>query len=218
MKTRRVNRSRCRESTAKGEFSAANPTTGSPRAFLRVFEQMFLVSAILYHLLFPTPCLADPVYASAHQKRSDFLSRYDPGIPASISLEWDLPSGLVFGLSGGRELHQQRENNPAHLPVPRMTLFPFSFLMTIPLYETPLISQSMGLGVGPCFLHQGQVPIQLRNMEVTGMTTVLTEWVSRLSENVYLNLNMKFTQVFESLQDSIPDRSFVTWLGLKACW
>jgi len=150
--------------------------------------------------------------------RSDFLDRYDPGIPESVSLTWDLPSGLSLGISAGHKLHGESPVDPSLSSEPKTDLFPLSFLMMVPLYETPLLSQSMGFGIGPCFLHQGQMPIEMGDMEVTGMTTYLTEWVSQISDNLFLQLRMKYTQAFESMQDRLPDRVFSTWLGLKAHW
>jgi hypothetical protein len=183
----------------------------------RVLVQLFLLSSLLYHILCPTAAFASEERLRI-QDTSDFLERYDPGIPASVSLEWDLPSGFSLGISGGHKLGHVSESAISPDLDSRMNLFPFAFLMKVPIYETPFLSQSMGFGIGPYFVHQGQVPIAFGDLEVTGMTTCLTEWVSQVSENLFLHLKMKYTQAFETMQDRIPDRDFSTWLGLKAHW
>jgi len=180
---------------------------------------VFLLSDLLYHLLLcPTAAFASEKPGFVIPDTSDFLERYDPGIPESVTLEWNLPSGVSIGISAGHKLRGVPAIDLATSLGPKTDLFPLSFLMKIPIYETPIISQSMGFGVGPCFLHQGRVPIEMGNLEVTGMTTCLTEWVSQISNNLYLNLKMKYTQAFQSMQDRLPESDFSTWLGLKANW
>jgi len=193
-------------------------SSGSARALLKPLALPFLISAILHNFLFPTTAPTAPLPEVISQNRSGILERYDPGIPASLWMEWDLPSGLGFGISGGHELHQPEHADPGTPSERKMNLFPLSFLMKVPLYETPRISQSMSFGIGPYFLHQGRAPILLQDMDITGMTTCLTEWVSRISENLHLNLSVKFTQAFQTMKDRIPGRSVSTWIGLMVRW
>ena len=184
----------------------------------RILVQLFLLSSLLYQIMYPTPAFTSEKNSLRIPDKSDFLERYDPGIPSEVSLEWNLPSGVSLSICGGHKLGPVSENDLTSPQDSRMNLFPFAFLMKIPIYQTSFLSQSMGFGVGPYFVHQGQVPIELGDLEVTGMTTCLTEWVSQVSENLFLNLKMKYTHAFETMQDRIPGQDFSTWLGLKAHW
>ncbi len=90
--------------------------------------------------------------------------------------------------------------------------------MKFPLYQTRSISQSIGIGIGPYFLHQGPMPIRLRDLEVTGSSTYLSEWVTCFSKNLYLNFKMTYTHTFQSVKEQVPLRDFTTWLGLDVRW
>ena len=180
--------------------------------------QLYVLSHFLYRILFPSDLLASENTPFQIPDKSDFMDIYDPGIPKAVSFEWDLPSGISLGISGGHQVQQVSESIFPAGYEPKMNLFPLSFLMKIPLYETKRLSQSMGFGIGPCFLHQGSMPIQFSDFEVLGMSTFLTEWVTHISKDLYLNLKMKYTQAFQSMENRIPTQDFSTFLGLNARW
>jgi len=183
-----------------------------------VAAQAFLFSHLLYQILSPADLYALDSKPYRFRDRSDFMDIFEPGIPRSVKMEWDLPSGISLGISGGHRL-QEVEEEAAYRGFPtRMDVFPVSFLMKVPLYQTARISQSLGFGVGPCFLHQGKMPIEFSNFEVLGMSTCLTEWVSRISKDLYLNLRMKYTQAFQTMENRLPSQDFSTFLGLNARW
>ena len=150
--------------------------------------------------------------------QSGLLCLYDPGIPQSVYTEWSFPTGFSFGISGGHRLRiGTRQGKTAGLS-PRMNLFPLSFLMKVPLYKTRRITQSVGVGLGPYFLHQGPMPIQFSDLRVTCGSTYLTEWVTCVTKDLYLNLKMKYTHALQSVTDQIPLMDFTTWLGLDLRW
>ena len=180
--------------------------------------QLFMLSHFLYGILFPVALFALENEPFRIPDKSDYMDIYDPGIPSTVNLEWDLPSGISLGFSAGHQVQQVWERSLTPGYTPKMNLFPFSFLMKIPLYETKRLSQSMGFGIGPCLLHQGSMPIQFSDFEVLGMSTCLTEWVSQISKDLYLNLKMKYTQAFQSMENRIPSQDFSTFLGLNARW
>jgi len=99
-----------------------------------------------------------------------------------------------------------------------MNVFPVSFFMKVPLYESPGISQSFAIGLGPCFVHQGRMPIRLEDIDVTGSSTWLTEWVSHISQDLYVNVKMKYTHAFQSAIGGIPLWDLTTWLGMNLRW
>jgi len=179
---------------------------------------VLLFAAIVMHLTCPQAAPCGGTAPFRIPDRSDFLERYDPGLPDSVSLNWVLPKGLALGFSAGHKLQRAAPADPSALAEPKTSLFPLSFLMRVPLFETPVLSQSMGFGIGPCLLHQGEMPIHLGDMEVTGLTTCLTEWVSEVSDNLFLRLRMKYTRNFESMRDRLPCNDFSTWLGMKVHW
>lgn len=148
---------------------------------------------------------------------SGLLSLYDFGIPQSVSKEWTFPTGFSFRISGGYHLHEGVQDETTGF-TSKMNLFPLSFLMRIPLYKTRRISQSIGFGLGPYFLHQGPMPIHLSDVRVTCSSTCLTEWMTRVSNNLYLNLRMKYTYALQSLSSQVPLGDFTTRLGLKLRW
>jgi hypothetical protein len=100
----------------------------------------------------------------------------------------------------------------------KMTTFPLSFLMKYSLCESYRISQSVCVGLGPYFMHQGQMPAQIKDVQVTGLSTCSSEWISHLSRDLYLNLRMKYTHAFQTLINEIPPWDFTTWLGLNVRW
>jgi hypothetical protein len=62
------------------------------------------------------------------------------------------------------------------------------------------------------------MPIQLKDVEVTGSSTCNTEWISHLSRDVYLNVKMIYTHAFQTVVNEIPLWDFTTWLGLNFKW
>jgi len=161
-----------------------------------------------------------PSVGSAYENypKSDFESLYDPGIPPSVSVEWSFPTGFSLGINSGYKL-RIGDATPAGGDHPnKMNTFPLSFSMKYSLYKSPRISQSIGVGLGPYFLHEGEMPIQLKDVDVTGRSTCATEWISHLSRDVYLNLKMKYSHAFQSVVNEIPLWDFTTWLGLNFRW
>jgi hypothetical protein len=150
--------------------------------------------------------------------RSDFESIYDPGIPPSVSVEWSFPTGFSLGIDSGYKLRFGEEARFSDDSSHSVNTFPLSFSMKYNLYEGPRISQSVGIGLGPYFLHEGEMPIQLKDVEVTGSSTCATEWVSHLSRDIYLNLKMRYTHAFQTVVNEIPLWDFTTWLGLNLKW
>ena len=183
-----------------------------------IFCMGFSLIILLLLALNPQGSEASNGNAQEVPENCDFLSIYEPGIPSSISKEWAFPTGFSFGISGGHHLRTGEENDPVDGSASKMNLFPLSFLMKYSLYKTKMISQSVGIGIGPYFLHQGSMPIEFGDIDVTGSSTYLSEWVSCLSKNLYLKLKMTYTHAFQSVADQIPLRDFTTWLGLNVRW
>jgi hypothetical protein len=161
-----------------------------------------------------------PSAATAYEmnQKSDFESLYDPGIPPSVSKEWSFPTGFSVGINSGYQLRFGDETPlPGNSPN-SMNTFPLSFSLKYNLYESPRISQSIGIGMGPYFLHEGEMPIQLKDVDVTGSSSCATEWISHLSRDIYLNLKMRYTHAFQAVVNEIPLWDFTTWLGLNLKW
>ena len=167
-------------------------------------------------------CLIIPVVpdatASPPADKSDFERLYDPGIPPAVSVEWAFPSGFALGIDSGYNLRLGDDHASSGQYSARMNQIPLTFLMKYSLYEGRRISQSVGFGLGPYFFHQGQMPIQLKDVDITGSSTALTEWVSHLSKDLYVNLRMKYTQAFQFVVDDIPLWDFTTWFGMNLRW
>lgn len=173
-------------------------------------------------LAIPLFCLVLSAPAAAHEsrlnKKSDFESLYDPGIPPAVSVEWSFPTGFSLGIDSGYQLRMGDDSTVSSPSPASLNTFPLLFSMKYSLYENSRISQSIGIGAGPYFLHEGEMPIQLKDVDVTASSTCTTEWVSRLSEDLYVNLRMKYTHVFQSVVNEIPLWDFTTWLGLNLSW
>lgn len=148
--------------------------------------------------------------------KSDFESLYEPGIPP-FSMEWSFPTGFSLGIDSGYRLRIGDES-PVSSETPKVNTFPLSFSMKYNLYENKRISQSIGVGLGPYFLHEGEMPIQIKDLDVTGSSTCATEWVSHISKDMYLKLKMKYSRVFETVVHELPLWDFTTWLGLHLRW
>ncbi len=149
---------------------------------------------------------------------SSLLFVCDSGIPPYISKEWSFPTRFSVVLSGGHNLRIAENVSLFGDQDHKMNLFPVSVLLKWRLYETRNTSQTIGFGLGPQFMHDGPTSVFLNGMQVTGTSTYLTEWVTRLSQDLYLNLRMKYTQSFQSLSVYMPRSDFATWLGLDARW
>lgn len=150
--------------------------------------------------------------------KSDFESMYYAGIPKSVSMEWSFPSGFSLGIDSGYRLRLGDETPPSGDSPNSMNTFPLFFSMKYSLYESPRISQSIGIGMGPYFIYQGEMPIQFKDVEVTGSSTCATEWISRLSRDLFVNLKMTYSHAFQSVVNEIPLWDFTTWLGLHLKW
>ena len=161
-----------------------------------------------------------PSAATAYEinQKSDFESLYDPGIPPSVSIEWSFPTGFSLGIDSGYQLRFGDESPVSGDSPNSLNTFPLSFSMKYNLYESPRISQSIGIGMGPYFLHEGEMPIQFKDVDVTGNSTCATEWISHLSQDIFLNLKMTYTHAFQSVVNEIPLWDFTTWLGLHLKW
>jgi hypothetical protein len=156
--------------------------------------------------------------ASPPADQSDFESIYDPGIPPAVSVEWSFPTGFALGIDSGYQLRIRDADPSSSHNDARMNQIPLTFLMKYSLYEGRRISQSVGFGMGPYFFHQGQMPIQLEDVDITGSSTALTEWVSHLSKDLYVNLRMRYTQAFQFVVNDIPLWDFTTWFGMNLRW
>ena len=150
--------------------------------------------------------------------KSDLESMYDPGIPPSVSVEWSFPTGFSLGIDSGYQLRFGDETPLSGDSPNSLNTVPLSFSMKYNLYESPRISQSIGVGLGPYFLHEGEMPIQFKDVEVTGSSSCATEWISHLSRDIYLNLKMRYTHAFQAVVNEIPLWDFTTWLGLNLKW
>jgi hypothetical protein len=173
------------------------------------------VAILLLCLSISVPTAAD---VSRLNQKSDFESLYDPGIPAAVSVEWSYPTGFSLGIDSGHQLRIGDDSTVSSESPAKMNTFPLSFSMRYSLYESSRISQSIGVGLGPYFLHEGEMPIQLEDLDVTGSSSYATEWISHLSRDLYVNLRMKYTHVFQSVVNDIPLWDFTTWLGLNLRW
>ncbi len=150
---------------------------------------------------------------------SDLLSSYDPGVPPSIAVEWSFPTKFSLGISGEYFLRSNTDMILANDITPKkMNLFPLSFLMNYSLYQGKKNSQSIGLGLGPYFLHQGPMPVKMKDLKITGSSIYCMEWITKITKNFYMNLKMKYTHSFQNIINEIPLRSFSTWLGLNLQW
>jgi len=156
--------------------------------------------------------------ASEIHPKSDFESMYDPGVPPSVSMEWSFPTGFSLGIDSGYQLRFGEETPVSGDSPNSMNTFPLSFSIKYNLYESSRISQSIGVGLGPYFMHKGEMPIQLKDVDVTGNSTCATEWVSHLSRDIFLNLKMTYSHAFQSVVHEIPLWDFTTWLGLNVKW
>jgi hypothetical protein len=67
-------------------------------------------------------------------------------------------------------------------------------------------------------VHEGEKPVQFQDVEMTGNSMCATEWISYLSRDVFLNLRMTYSHVFQSVVNEIPLWDFTTWLGLNVKW
>ena len=159
-----------------------------------------------------------PAIAFESHARPDFESLYDPGVPPSLSVEWSFPTGFSLGIDSGYQLRIDEDTQPSGQPPASVNTFPLSFSMKYSLYESYRISQSVGVGLGPYFLHQGEMPIQLKDVGMTGRSTYVTEWISHLSRDLYLNLRMKYSHAFQAVVNGIPLWDFAAWLGLDLRW
>ncbi len=167
-------------------------------------------------------CCLISVPSAANESRldqkSDFESLYDPGIPRSVSVEWSFPTGFSLGIDSGYQLRLGDDNVASTGSPAKMNTFPLSFSVKYNLYESHRLSHSIGVGLGPYFLHEGEMPIQLKDIDVTGSSTCATEWISHLSRDIYFNLKMKYTHAFQAVVNGIPLWDFTTWLGLNLRW
>jgi hypothetical protein len=163
------------------------------------------------------PAVPDAV-ASPPSNKPDWQRIYDPGIPPSVSVRWSFPTGFSLGIDSGYQLRIKDGDPSSSDDHAKINLFPVSFLMKYPLYESTRVSQSVGIGFGPCFFHQGRMPIKLGDMDVTGSSTWFTEWVSHLSQDLYVNVKMKYTHAFQSAVNGIPLWDLTTWLGMNLRW
>jgi len=174
------------------------------------------LAAVLLCLLIP---VVPDATASPPTDKSDFERIYDPGIPPAVSVEWSFPTGFSLGIDSGYQLRIGDDDHASSSQdAARMNQIPLTFLMKYCLYEGSRISQSVGFGLGPYFFHQGRMPIQFKDVDVTGSSTAVTEWISHLSEDLYVNLRMKYTQAFEFVVDDIPLWDFTTWFGMHLRW
>jgi hypothetical protein len=162
---------------------------------------------------FPSPGTADEFVA-----KSDFESLYDPGIPTSVSVEWSFPSGFSLCIDSGHQLRIGDRDPGSDDASNRISTFPLLFSLQYELYEHPWLSQSVSLGLGPTFLHDGAMPVRLKDIDVRGGSHWATEWVSRLSRDISIHLKMKYSHVVRAAVDGIPLGDFTTWLGLHLRW
>ena len=149
---------------------------------------------------------------------SDLLDRYDPGLPDRVDFEWSFPTGFSIGINGGHQIRLGESQDDPGSSASQMNLFPLAFLMEYPLLQTDWFRQSVGLGLGPYFFHQGPVPIHLLDFDVTCGSTYYTEWVTSLFQNLRLNLRMKYTHALRSTVETIRLGGFHTWIGLDFLW
>ena len=169
-------------------------------------------------LLCVLPVVPSAATANEINQKSDFEYLYDSGFPRSASLEWSFPTGFSLGIDSGHPL-RYGDGTPVSGDSPNsIATYPLSFSMKYNLYESYRISQSIGVGVGPYFMHDGETPVQFKDVEITGNSTCATEWISHLSRDIFLNLKMSYTHAFQSVVNEIPLGEFTTWLGLNLKW
>jgi hypothetical protein len=60
--------------------------------------------------------------------------------------------------------------------------------------------------------------MQLKDVDVTGSSTCVTEWVSHLSQDLRVSLKMRYTHAFQLMVDDIPLWDFTTWVGMNFKW
>jgi hypothetical protein len=173
-----------------------------------------LTILLLCFLLLVTPAAS----GSPPNSKSDLEGIYDPGIPRSVSVEWSYPTGFSLGIDSGCRLRIGDGDPSSSRDPAKANAIPLSFLMKYSLFQGRLISQSIGFGLGPYFLHQGQMPMQLKDVDVTGSSTCVTEWVSHLSQDLRINLKMRYTHAFQLMVDDIPLWDFTTWVGMNFKW
>ncbi len=173
-----------------------------------------LFCCLLITAPFPAPCAAEEPQLG---HTSDFEAMYNLAIPTSSSVEWSYPTGFSLGIDSGHQLRFGDEGSGSGTPR-ALDTFPFSFMVKYNVFDSYRLSQTIGVGVGPTFVNEGKVPLQLKDMDVTGNSTCATEWISHLSRNIYLNLKMRYTRAFQSMVNRIPLSDFSTWLGLNVRW
>jgi hypothetical protein len=200
------------------------PLGKSVRSGIRLGPYVFALPSILFLFLFLVLgslillLLASDADARPPLDKADWQKIYDPGIPPSLSVEWSYPSGFSLGIDSGYRLRIGDGNPDSRGQAAKVNTIPLSFMMRYSLYESPRISQSVGFGLGPYFFHQGRMPIQLQDVDVTGSTTCVTEWISYISRDLYINLKMRYTQAFQFVVDDIPLWDFTTWMGMNLRW
>jgi len=140
--------------------------------------------------------------------------------PTFIDVEWSFPTRFTIGIIGEHILKQNSDTSSEYLYNIEnlIDLFPCYVLMKYSLYETPRLSQSIGLGLGPYFWHQGPGPPRFEGLKLTGNSTCIMEWISQISQHLYVNLSMKYTHAFQAAVGKISLRSFSTWLSLQLHW
>jgi len=174
--------------------------------------------ALAVLLLCVLPVVPSAATADEINQKSDFESLYNSGFPRPASLEWSFPTGFSLGIDSGHPL-RYGDGTPVSGDSPNsIKTFPLSFSMRYSLYESYRISQSIGVGLGPYFMRQGETPGQFKDVEITGNSTYATEWISYLSRDIFLNLKMTYTQAFQSVVNEISLWDFTTWLGLNVKW
>lgn len=183
------------------------------RSGIRFGSHLFAILLLASPLLLAPDANARPLL-----DKPDWMRIYDPGIPPSLSMEWSYPTGFSLGINSGYRLRIGNDNPGSGEQAARVNTFPVSFMMRYSLFESTRISQSVGFGLGPYFLHKGPMPIQLQDIDVTGSTTCVTEWIGHISRDLYLNLKMRYTQAFQVVVDDIPLWDFTTWMGMNLRW
>jgi len=153
-------------------------------------------------------------------KESSILFEPEFEAPTFLELEWSFPTRFTVGIIGEYILRQCSDTSSEYLynVETLIDLFPCYFLMKYSLYETPRLSQSIGLGLGPYFWHQGPGPPQMDGLKLTGNSTCIMEWISQISQHLSVNLSMKYTHAFQAAVGEVPLRSFSTWLSLQLYW
>ena len=179
-----------------------------------------IVAAFIVLLLSAFPAAPEAEATLPMPPESSLLFEPEFQTPTFIQVEWSFPTRFTMGVIGEYMLKQCSDNPSEYLSGMEtlIDLFPCYFLMKYSLYETPRLSQSIGLGLGPYFWHQGPGPPQLDGLKLTGNSTCIMEWISQVSQHLYVNLSMKYTHAFQAAAGEIPLRSFSTWLNLELTW